>query len=394
MRSGLSGWVRRYILKPQTLYVLFSVLILLGLIHVLGTHPAGMNQQELATKNFSVTANDILKHPINAPHNLLAYGFQSAGLAWKTALRLSSAAFGLFFIFCLYSLLRSWFGKSVGALGAIIFAATPLFLVAARQGSAEIMFLAPVSLMAAYIWLLRDENKNLFMLTLLIICALSLYTPGMIWWLAGAFIISYKKLSDAAKDASPVVTAAALAIGLLILAPLGLAIAKDWTLIKDLALVPDKLAAPLTVLKNIGWMTLALFVKTPYHSVLILDRLPILNIIQIALMAFGSYALWSVAKSKLFILLLSILFSVAAAGINNQFSLLILGLPAIAVIVCAGLRYLYIEWRSVFPRNPVARAMALSLMAAVVVVHLLFGIRYAAIAWPNSVATKNTYVLK
>jgi hypothetical protein len=141
-------------------------------------------------------------------------------------------------------------------------------------------------------------------------------------------------------------------------------------------------------------MALAVFVKSPYHSTFILGRLSILSIVQTALLVFGVYALWKAAKPKLLVLLAAAGFAVIAAGVYDQLSVLALGLPAAAVIICAGLRYLYIEWRSVFPRNPLARTLAYSLLWALVAVQVLFGIRYSVLAWPNTVATKHVYVLK
>jgi len=44
-------------------------------------------------------------------------------------------------------------------------------------------------------------------------------------------------------------------------------------------------------------------------------------------------------QAKLFIMEASLGFAVIAAGVNNRIGLLALGLPAAAVIVCAGLRY-------------------------------------------------------
>jgi hypothetical protein len=93
-------------------------------------------------------------------------------------------------------------------------------------------------------------------------------------------------------------------------------------------------------------------------------------------------------------LVLLLVFSIAAAGINQDLKFLTLGLPAVGLIVAAGLRYLYIEWRSVFPRNPLPRALALVLMSTVVGLHVWLGLRYSLIAWPHTVDTRQTYVIK
>jgi hypothetical protein len=274
------------------------------------------------------------------------------------------------------------------------FAATPIFLILSRQGTAAILLVSPAALMAIYARMHKTSNTNFKLLLLVVTVSLCLYVPGMIWWIVAGLILGRKKISGLIENVSPAVITFTALFGLLLIAPLAFSLIRDWTLIKPLALIPNQFSDPLLTLKNIAWMAAAIFVKAPYHSIYILGRLPIINVVQIALLAFGLYALWSASKKKLFVLVSNIIFAVVVAGINNKLILLSLSLPAIAVIVCAGLRYLYIEWRSVFPRNPVARAVALTLMGALVIVHLLFGVRYAAVAWPSSTPTKNAYVLK
>jgi hypothetical protein len=141
-------------------------------------------------------------------------------------------------------------------------------------------------------------------------------------------------------------------------------------------------------------MGLSLFVKTGSSNPLIVGRLPILNILLLALLVFGVYAMQGAARAKAILLALSVLFAVIAAGVNNNLLMLAFGLPAIGIFMAAGLRYLYIEWRSVFPRNPVPKTFALVLIAVVTATQLYFGLHYSLIAWPHAAPTRATYVLK
>jgi hypothetical protein len=76
--------------------------------------------------------------------------------------------------------------------------------------------------------------------------------------------------------------------------------------------------------------------------------------------------------------------------------MLILGLclPALAILSAAGLRYLYIEWRSIFPRNPLPLSFALVIISLLVGLQVAYGLRYSLVAWPHLAATKQLYVLK
>ena len=389
------GWFGLRKISPLFRYVAIIAILAAVLIYQIGSHPSALSQSEVSARLSSQYFSTILSNPINAPHKLITFGLRELGATGILSLRLSSAIFGLVFLFSFYALCKAWFGKTIGLLGAIIMAATPLFLVLARQASAEIMFFCIITLMAVYLWLLRTKTRSTSAFILLVIsCSLFLYTPGVIWWVIGAALIARRKISEAVDEIPKTVILSTLLAGTLVLVPLAVAIVKDVDILKSLALIPSHFATPIEMAKNTGWMALALFVKAPYHHIYILGQLPLLNFIQIALLCFGAYAMWSAAKAKSLALAAGVLFGIIVAGVNDNLSLLAFSLSGLLVFMVAGLRYLFIEWRSVFPLNPLAKAVAIGLMCGVVAAHLLFGLRYSLVAWPQAESTKKVYVLK
>jgi hypothetical protein len=395
MPGILKGWFGLRKASPALRYIIIAAVLAAILIFQLGTHPSGLSQSEVSARVSSQDLSTILDHPINAPHNLLTYAISAAGASGVLSLRLSSVLFGLLFLCSFYALCKAWFGKTIGLMGAVIMAATPFFLILARQASAEVMFFSIISIMAAYLWLLRTKSAyTLAFIALVICCALFIYTPGVIWWLAGAALVSRKKLFDAMSEIPKTVIISTLLLGVLLVVPLAVSIVKDIDILKSIALVPGHLRTPLEIVKSTGWMAIALLAKAPYRHNLILGQLPLLNFVQVAFLFFGIYAMWSAARGKALALAAGVVFGIVAAGINDNLSLLAFSVASLLVFVVAGLRYLYIEWRSVFPRNPLAKSVALALMCGVVVAHLLFGLRYSLVAWPQAESTKTVYVLK
>lgn len=104
--------------------------------------------------------------------------------------------------------------------------------------------------------------------------------------------------------------------------------------------------------------------------------------------------MWRRARKELYGLSSLIVLGIVAAGLNQDLVFLTLALPGIGLIIAAGLRYLYIQWRQIFPRNPIPRALALTLMTLLVALNVFLGIRYSLIAWPHTLDTRHTYVLK
>jgi hypothetical protein len=223
---------------------------------------------------------------------------------------------------------------------------------------------------------------------------LSLYVPGMLWWDAAAIIIGRKRIFSALRTIPAWLSGVGAVVLLASLAPLVISAISRPEIVKKIALVPEHWFNLVTTLRHTGWMVLALFVKTPAANPLVVGRLPLLNVLLVALLIFGVYAMYTAAKPKSYALGLSVIFAILAAGFNNNLTYLALGLPALGLFIGAGLRYLYIEWRSVFPSNPVPKTLAWLLITAVVASQLFFGLRYSLMAWPDSASTRSVYMLK
>lgn len=395
MSVGFAGLLKgRLFSRQMLLYWLAGLIFIFILIIHLGSLPGGLSPAEHSAVDHNGSINSIYKNPLNAPHDLLSFGFKKISQGFFSA-RFSSVVWGIIFAASFLKIAKTMFGGTIGLIGTIIFSFTPYFLVSARQATPDIMFAAPVLVMGAYILLSRQTTDRTKTFPLLVILsALTLYVPGMLWWFLGAGFAGRKKLTEAISIIPKPQLYLSLAAGVAVLIPLLLALGADWQLIKPLALIPSHFSAPMKELKDIGWMASAWFFKTPFHSPLIIGRIPIFNIVLDVLLVFGTYALFQAAKNKALALLTAIIFATVAAGINNNLSILLLGLPSAGILITAGLRYLYVEWRGVFPRNPAAKYLAIILIAVLGLVQLLYGLRYSLIAWPHSLATRETYVIK
>jgi hypothetical protein len=386
---GMVGNYRRWLALAVIL-----LLAVAATAHHIGSATTGLSPAEAAARTQSSDWHHLLDHPLNAPHNLVIYAVHKIGSERHGVLRLASYVYALVFAGLFYYLARGWFGRTVGIFSALIFCLSPFFLITARVATAQIMFFWPLALMAAYYWLNRTDKKSSAWLVLMLSVGLSFYTPGLVWWLLGAAVVCRKKLLDITGQLPQAIVAAGLALLVLLLVPAGLAVFRDWHFLKDLAALPGSWPGPVRLVKDFGWMISSLSVKTPYHDQLLVGRLPLLDLLQMGLLVFGVYAMGTAARLKAAAFGLSVALAVILAAFNNNLEFLFIGLPAIGMFMAAGLRYLYIEWRSVFPRNPIPKSLALVLMAVLVGIQLVYGLSYSLIAWPHTSDTKTVYVLK
>ncbi len=251
-------------------------------------------------------------------------------------------------------------------------------------------------LLASYSALVRAKSTNFrSRWLLLVLCvAVFLYVPGMIWLALAGAAFNYRTLLLTARKLGGTTLGLSGLLFVLIILPLVVSSVQSPEVIKTLALWPHSWLSLVDGLKSVGWMGLALVWQAPRHVDLIIGRLPILDVTQVVLVVFGFYVLWTKARRQLLGLLAIVVFGVVAAGINQDVLRLGLTLPALSLVIAAGLRFLYLEWRTVFPVNPIPKALAILLMVTLVGLHVVYGVRYALVAWPHATATKQVYMLK
>jgi hypothetical protein len=206
-----------------------------------------------------------------------------------------------------------------------------------------------------------------------------------------ALAIGWKSFKESLSGVSkPALLASSLLFAVLV-APLIRAIVLTPSLLKPALAIPEHLPSIFTVIKSFGWNVLALGWKTPYHTDWLLGRLPILDIIEITLIIFGIYAMYTLAKQKAKLIFAALLIGLFIEAINQNINMTLLILPPLFVLMTAGLRYLYFEWRSVFPHNPIPKVVALGFISLIAITHLVYGVRYTIEAWPSSKATQAAY---
>lgn len=359
----------------------------------LGTLTTGLGPAEVNARSSSSSLQLVADNPVYAPHKISQYGVQKIFGHNAIALRSVSVVFAIIFIYCFYQLAKGWFGKLIGFFATVFLATTPWFVLVARSAGPEILLLAPLVVLASYYWLIRLKTKPAW-LALIFSSGLVIYLPGGFFLILLGLVIARIKLRQAAKELGGRRIILGMFLVLIILAPLIYAAIRNHTSLKPLLLIPVDWPSIAVAVKSTAWNVLTLFWHTPRHADFTIGRLPIFSGAQVVLAIFGGYALFKLARNKLYLLLGVVLFGIFATVINQNLALLTFALPAIALGVAAGLRYLYVEWRRVFPKNPLPKYLALTLITSLVVIQVLYGLRYSLIAWPNSDATRSTYVLK
>lgn len=371
-----------------------TFLILAGvLVWRLGSLLPGYSRHEVATYQASENLRTIWAHPFNAPYHILVRVLDFAFPHNYIAVHLASVFVGWLTLLLFCILVYRWYGTRTAIISTLIFGTSSWFLHTSRLGSPTVCFLAVVALVGCGVWL-REHKAGLAVILGLFLATALLYTPGMAWFIAIGLLWQWKYVDKAFKQHLGFVTLGAVVFiaGLL---PLGWKMYQTPSLIKTWLCLPANWNQPLHFIHNLIDIPLAIFVRGQTNPETWLGRMPLLSVFSIIAFILGSYVFYrqfKLARAKLFVGL-AILGSVVIALSDGKIPLTAL-VPFVYVIVGVGASYLMGLWLDVFPRNPIARALGMSLFALVIGLACIYNMRSYFVAWPQASVTRAVFNLR
>ncbi len=397
----LGGSAVFYFMKMHWRVITAGLAILLILLTVLGWHigdiTPGMSPSEIHARDQSRTISQIVNNPLYAPHKLIQYAAHKTGHHGPQAMRLASLLFAMLAVCTFFITLRWWFGTLLAALGTILFATSPWFIIAAHSATPNVLLLMPVTVFACFLWLEQTTKyQDIATVALTVAAAVGLYTPGVFWIMIIGAAVCWPTIRKLTGETSKWVPQACIILFVLLITPLLFSIVKDFDLLKQLLFIPTISGRSLSEIgQDIGWAGLTIVWHSRENLANSLGTQPMLNAASVV---FGLVGLgWLAAqyrRRRSYFLLFAIIAGLILIGMLRDFTLLLILLPIIYILVTSGLAYLYQEWFKTFPRNPFARILAYSLICLVVLLSAVYGMRYSLVAWPRSAETKEVYMLQ
>jgi 4-amino-4-deoxy-L-arabinose transferase-like glycosyltransferase len=372
-------------------FVLFCWLYLLRL----GTLTKGLSPAEVQAANNSASIENIIHDPIYAPHKLLQYGLRELFGYHPWCLRAASVIIAAFLLMCFYNLCSRWFGRLIGTVTTIALASAPWVTLLGRSATPSIMLLVPALLLFSYYWFARSKKWVTFSWLFFCVCVgAALYVPGLVWLLVVGVVINRRSLIFSLKRLKLLQMLVGISLVLILIAPLIWAIIRAPSLLHHWLLIPTNWIGLGALAKNFGWAISSLFFRTRQHIEWIIGRAPILMIVSSALAFFGAYAMSLQARQKLYAIAALVLFGCLASAANNNYVYLSYCLVPLMMLSAAGLRFLFLQWQAVFPRNPLPRYFAYGLIIMLTIGQIAYGVRSTIYAWPHTSDTKSIFVIK
>jgi len=372
-----------------------QLLLAIGLLVALGflmlwritTAPKNFSLQELATKSNSFSWHKIWHNPINAPFTALErVSFLLFHPTSAIAIRLTPAIFGGATIILFYSILRFWFDTKTAILGSSLLACTSWFLSFARTNTPDILFMSILLLIGCSLWIKHSLHRNPILLLSAIIAGGSIYIPGMIWFLLIGAVWRWRSIQRELSRTKIWIRVLAVIMVVALVLPLGYAVYKQPSNIWTILGLPSHAPTVLTILRNFGDSVRSIFYNAPFNPAHTVGHQPVFGVFMDAMFFLGVYQLWryqSLDRSRILIGVTLIGLVLTGFGVVSVAVLL----PSLYLVVTLGIIYMLDLWYSVFPNNPIARTVGMTMLTLAVIFACTYQLRRYFVAWPNSPTT-------
>lgn len=373
--------------------IMAFVLILAGVTinYRIGELTGGVSlaeQQYIASVN---SGKEILENPSYLLHKLPTYILFKLGSDSISHYRMVSGAFAFLAVFSFYNILRFWYSKRVSVFATILFITSPWLLHAARLATPDATILLFLPLLWAAVWMYSTSKLRTSVILLVIIGILSLYIPGFFWiilslsiWKHKTIIIELKQLSLTVR--SLLVLAITIGISPLIYASINHPV--ELLLIAGL---PSDFPSISVILTNIVNLPKFLFISGPINPLINVGTAPLIDLFSTVLLVFGIYSLrYHVKLIRAQIIFVSLILFAALIISGGPVGMVSI-LPIIYLLIAGGIAFMLTQWFVIFPRNPLARSIAMTVMSALVIVVTIYQTTNYFVAWANSPDTRSTF---
>lgn len=373
-------------------YVVLTLSSLFVLIFKLGNLLPGISNLEATTAANSMQIREILARPINFPFHSLEYASIKLLGPTAVAIRLPAVIFAVLSLVLFFLIIKDRFSRRAAIVSTIVLATSSWYLHYARMGFTGIFSIFLILALTYIATKLNQKYQPAWLLALVIVSALSIYTPYFIYILIAGVIISLVSIRPDVKKIKVQDTIVASLLFVLLVSPLIYAIFRDTSIIGELLVIPDSFPSITQYLNNLYEIFAYVIFKSSPMPILHLGDLPMLEIFSVSMVALGLYHYDHELSRNLSRLvmggLLVVVLLLAVNGNQLDYSLLI---PFIYFLLAGGLVVLFTQWNEIFPRNPVARLIAIVPITVLLVIVVNYHSQRYFVAWPRTPEVVQSY---
>ena len=376
--------------------LILVVLAILLLTKLGSLTKGGLNRAEFQASLATYGWHGIFQDPLYLSLKLLrSLVYLASSNHGSLLIRLPNAILGALTIGMFALLIRIWHGDRTAILTTVLFATSAWVLHVSRLASYDVLYLMLIpALLLSIAAMQRHSTKTVVFYGALLIWGSLLYIPGAIWlivltiyWERKAVKLGWQHFKSL-KQRFLYVLAGLIWLPLLIIELSKVGALKLW-----LGL-PANFDRPLNILKKLWEVIFNIVIHGPDNASVWLPNAPIFDILTLVMIGLGIYFYakhWRVGRARIllsFFIVGAILISLAGPV---SLSLIV---PLMYICVATGIAYLIHEWLQVFPINPFARTLGISLVVLAISLSCVYNLRSYFVAWPHNTITQSTFTYK
>lgn len=388
--TDLVEWVRRNLLRRQTVYFIFLLAILSGLVTQLSIIPNGSAEVEVAYFISSSSISSIADDPLSLPHKLATFFASEISNSVRYVRAISIIFFGLCTV-ALYRVLKRWHSDKIALFCSVMFSTNATVLAVSRLGTPLVLLFGWSIIISVLLWIRHGSSRKIAPLIFAVVATALLYVPGAPYFFVLLFVIFINKIKKFATNLKPIALYLGIGLGVVIIAPLIYSFVRDINLLRIWLLLPEQIIWS-DVPRNILRVPSAFIYRAPVDPLINVGRLPIFDVASGGLFLIGLYAYRKYIRlERTKVMLITVVLSVIIGMLGQVTVAVILLLPFVYSVIGAGVSYVLDEWYGVFPKNPFARSFGLILVTFVILMSVYYQLTRFLVVWPNTPATRAVY---
>lgn len=353
-----------------------------------------LSQPEMNAIESSLSGQKILDNPLFAPFKIPIYFLTKTGLASVFSLRMVSATYGIILAVFFYFFIKRWFSYKIAWLATAMLATSGLYLNYNRLALPYVLLpLSFLILLWSSWWIYQSKNVRARLAVAICLVITCFYIPGLIWFALILVLLQKPHFKNMFTGITKAYFFISVFLVSLLLMPLILAFLKDTSLLLQWLALPSQLDFKL-LFNNLLQIPISLVIRSELNPIFNLGRLPYLDILTISLAILGTYAFairYKLMRTKA--LILSIIIALLLLSFENQIQINIL-LPVIYIVVASGIMFLLQQWLSVFPKNPVAKVIGITLITCTLSLSIYYNTVRYFLAWGNNPISQQSFQIR
>lgn len=377
--------------KPIGVFLLVTLVVCGILGFRLGSLQGNVSTTEKAYIASVDSGRELIREPVYLLHKLPIYLLFKLDVKRIAIYRMVSGMYAAVAVVSCFFILREWFSDRIALLTTWLFLTSAWLLHIGRLATPEALYFLILPLLWTAIWLYNTTLRKSALLVLGAVCALSFYLPGFGVLLIAIAIWQHKRIWAELKEVPLWFRLSCAGLILVILIPLVYASVREPATLLSVAGLPHTVPSLSALGDNALRIPAYLLARGPANPEIWLGRLPLLDAFSATMLLFGIYSL----RFHMRLLRNQILFAssiyFALLIVSGGLVTITILLPFVYILVASGLAFFLQQWLTVFPNNPIARGLGITLVTISVLFVSFFHLSHYFIAWPQTPATRAAF---